>query len=539
MSMAVAAQEPVQDKPTPTRPTKATRRLILVVLAVLTALSIAGIILAFHWPFSQQNVLESVPQDWPGKIAVRSFQRTYFPHPGCVLEGVTLTRGAEASGAPLVYIQKVTLAANYHDLLFRPGYLSGILLEGLKISVPAEQSQEQRPTGSQQLPSSPQISNSTQSSKSQNSSIRLGEVFIKNAALEVATKKDGPLKFEIHELTLQTINDRQPMSYELAMRNAQPPGEIRSRGKLGPWESQHLDNIALSGAYTFDQADLGVFRGIAGILSAKGEFQGVLGKIETHGTTDIPNFEVTRSHHPVALKTKFTATVDGTGGDTALRSVDVVFLHTAVHVEGTIASKPGKPGKTTALNLSVQGRRIEDVLHLFVREVKPPMNGATNFHARVVWPSGPEPFLKRVGLQGDLVIEQAQWENPERQLNLNLLSKRASGNKKAANTPAVTADIRGSVTLSQAVAKFSAVSCKVPGAEATLAGTYNLDNMKVDFLGDLKTSASISEDSTGAKAVLLKPLSPLFKRKNAGAVVPVAITGTYKDPHFGVSLPGK
>ena len=164
--------------------------------------------------------------------------------------------------------------------------------------------------------------------------------------------------------------------------------------------------------------------------SAKGEFQGVLGKIETHGTTDLPNFEVTRSHHSVALKTKFTATVDGTGGDTVLRSVDVVFLHTAIHVEGTIASKPGKPGKTTALNLSVQGGRIEDVLHLFVREVKPPMKGATNFHARVVWPSGPEPFLKRAALQGDLVIEQAQWENPERQLNLNLLSKRATATRK-------------------------------------------------------------------------------------------------------------
>jgi hypothetical protein len=55
----------------------------------------------------------------------------------------------------------------------------------------------------------------------------------------------------------------------------------------------------------------------------------------------------------------------------------------------------------------------------------------------------------------------------------------------------------------------------------------------------LKTEASISDDSTGVKAVLLKPLDPLFKKKHAGAVVPVEMTGVYHDPHFGVSLQPK
>jgi hypothetical protein len=41
------------------------------------------------------------------------------------------------------------------------------------------------------------------------------------------------------------------------------------------------------------------------------------------------------------------------------------------------------------------------------------------------------------------------------------------------------------------------------------------------------------------KAVLLKPLDPLFKRKRAGAVVGVEMTGTYNASHFGLSLPAK
>jgi hypothetical protein len=418
----------------------------------------------------------------------------------------------------LVAVQRVTIQANYHDLLLRPGYISRIILEGLKISVPAEQDTSQ------------------QTSRSSRSSTRVGEVFTKDATLEVARKDDGPLKFEIHQLSLKSISDNSPMSYDLAMRNAEPPGEIRSRGKLGPWDSQHMNDIPLSGSYTFDGVDLGVFEGIGGTLTGKGDFRGVLGRIETEGTTDTSKFEVTRSHHRVALKTKFVASVDGMSGDTTLHSVEGSFLKTGVHIEGSVAGKSGQPGKTTSLNASVRNGRIDDVLWLFVHEPKAPMEGPTNFRAHIVWPSGHQPFLKRVVLQGDFEIEHAQWTKPERQMSVNMLSKRASGKKKDPETPNVTADLKGKVLLSNEIAKFQDTSFKVPGAEAILHGNYNLGDTKIDFHGDLKTEASLSEDSSGVKAVLLKPLDPLFKKKHAGAVVPVEMTGTYHEPHFGVSL---
>jgi hypothetical protein len=167
------------------------------------------------------------------------------------------------------------------------------------------------------------------------------------------------------------------------------------------------------------------------------------------------------------------------------------------------------------------------------------MEGAANLHAHAVWPSGHEPFLKRLVLQGDFEIEPAQFSKPERQESINTLSKKASGKKKDPDNPNVTADLKGSVLLSNEIAKFQDTSFKVPGAEAILSGTYNLENTKIDFHGDLKTEASLSEDSSGVKAVLLKPLDPLFKKKHAGAEVPVEMTGTYSNPHFGVSLQPK
>jgi hypothetical protein len=36
----------------------------------------------------------------------------------------------------------------------------------------------------------------------------------------------------------------------------------------------------------------------------------------------------------------------------------------------------------------------------------------------------------------------------------------------------------------------------------------------------------ISHTTTGFKSFLLKPLAAFFKTKNAGAVVPIAVTGT-------------
>jgi hypothetical protein len=515
--MSVATHEPVQVKPAIT----SRRWLLPLAIIFLVALCIGGIILAFHWPFTSQNVTKSIQESWPGEISVQGFRSRYFPHPGCVMQNVALTRGSDNSGPPLVAIQSVTVQANYHDLMLRPGYISRIVLEGLKISVPAEHSTSQ------------------QTSRSSKSSTRIGEVFTKDATLEVATKDDGPLKFEIHQLSLESVTDSSPMSYDLAMRNAKPPGEIRSRGKLGPWDRQHMKDIPLRGSYTFNDVDLGVFQGIGGILAATGDFHGALGRIETQGTTDIPKFEVTRSHHAVAVKAKFNATVDGMSGDTIVHSVDGAFLKTPVHVEGSVAGKAGQPGKTTSLNLNVRNGRIEDVLWLFVKESKAPMEGPTNFHAQVVWPFSHQPFLKRVVLQGDFEIEHAQWTKPDLQMSVNMLSKKASGKKKDPETPNVTADIKGSVLLSDEIAKFQAVSFKVPGAEAILHGTYNLADTKVDFHGDLKTEASLSDDSSGVKAVLLKPLDPLFKRKHAGAVVPVEMTGTYHDPHFGVSLRAK
>jgi hypothetical protein len=55
----------------------------------------------------------------------------------------------------------------------------------------------------------------------------------------------------------------------------------------------------------------------------------------------------------------------------------------------------------------------------------------------------------------------------------------------------------------------------------------------VRLVGNLRMDTDISHTSTGFKSFLLKPLAPFFKKKQAGALVPIAVTGS--PGHYQVS----
>ena len=62
------------------------------------------------------------------------------------------------------------------------------------------------------------------------------------------------------------------MSYQVRMRNPEPPGEIVSGGHLGPITGGDVGKTPVSGGYSFQQVDLGALAGIAGALTSDGKF---------------------------------------------------------------------------------------------------------------------------------------------------------------------------------------------------------------------------------------------------------------------------
>jgi hypothetical protein len=322
------------------------------------------------------------------------------------------------------------------------------------------------------------------------------------------------------------------------MLNPEPPGIIRAHGSFGPWRKGSAGLTPLSGAFELSDADLGRYGGISGLLASRGEFRGPLGHIDIRGEADVPNFEVTSGRHPFGLRAAYQAVVNGLNGDVVLNRIDSEFMRTRIAWRGAVAGRPGQKGKTASLDFASTDARIQDLLRPFVSARHPPFNGAIRFRGHVELPPGDERFLKRVQIRGEFGITGGLFTNPARQADLNQLSSRASGEgKQEQEDPAqAVSNLRGSVALQQGSAHFSNLSFAVPGAAARLDGTYDLISERIDLHGTLSTEASLSQDSSGVKSFLLKPFNKLFKKRDAGAVVPVWIGGTYSQPTYGTSL---
>ena len=73
-----------------------------------------------------------------------------------------------------------------------------------------------------------------------------------------------------------------------------------------------------------------------------------------------------------------------------------------------------------------------------------------------------------------------------------------------------------------------------PGARIELAGRYQLKRQSLQFAGTMFMDATISETQSGWKSLLLKAVDPLFKKQGGGSAIPFKISGTRKNPSFGL-----
>ena len=447
------------------------------------------------------------------RVTVRSSHRTYFPSPGRILEGVKFHHGP--NNWTLITIEKLTIEGSYSGILTR--HVPRIRAEGGHVFVP--------PFGSH-------VTIETQHSR-----LVVEEIIANGTLVDIASNdpKKQSLRFEVSDAVLRDVQWANPIDYTLRFHNPEPPGEIATRGKFGAWTKGRPGETPISGEYTFEHADLGVYGGIAGTLASHGKYSGTLQHIDIAGTTNVPGFEVTSVGHKVKLSTEYSAFVDAIHGDTFLKRVEAQFGRTNVMAQGSVAGTKGRKGKVALLDLTARQGRIEDILGLFLNEPRSPMSGAVALKAKAEIPPGEERFLERVKLRGTFGIDDGTFSKPETQKNVNDLSAGARG-EKMEDSETVLTDLKGQVVLEGGIAKFSDLSFGIPGAAARMYGTYDLLDHKVDLHGRMRVETKISKTTTGMKSLLLKLTDPFFKKKKRGAIVPVHITGTYEHPQFGLDL---
>jgi hypothetical protein len=498
---------------------------LIALLSLVVIIVVALIFLIRSWPFTREAVAQAIQETLSGKVQMQGFHSTFFPHPGCVIDDFTF-RMNDHDSPPLITIKRLVIQGSYSKMFGAGKKLQQIRAEGLRLHA--------HPFGFK--PRSGGRTNGT----AKDSQIAIDEFVADGAVLEFASKdsEKDPLQFDVHQLTVNNVAPGKALSFRTVFGNPLPPGEIHAEGQFGPWRSDDPAKTPISGKYRFDHANLGVFKGIAGTLSSKDDFKGVLERIEVQDATDAPDFEVTKSGHRVHLVTQFHAFVNGTNGDTLLDPVIAHFGRTTVISRGSVAGSAGQKGKTTTLDMASNEGRIQDLMLLFIKAKRSPIAGPVRFKAKVMVPPGQQRFLEKVKFDGDFGISDAHFK-PNMQAGINKLSERASGEKDVENPEDVISDLKGHVTLRNGIATFSNVTFSVPGALAHLNGTFNLLNERIDMHGTLAMQAELSQTTKGIKSFLLKALDPFFKKKHAGAVVPVKITGTYAQPSYGLSVTGK
>ncbi len=512
------------------------RRALWIGVGVATLVAVvAGVafILAPNWPFTREALIRSLEQDSQGKVEIGSVREMYFPHPGCVAENVVIRRDASS---PRLTIHRVTILGSYLGMLHR--YIPRVVAEGAVLSVPPGQFEELFASRTEQQPTNTSV----------------GEIDADDAQIVVATDdKDHPLDFAFHKLKLKGIAKDSAVDFVAALQTPEPTGDLQLQGQIGPFQRDQAGSTPLSGTYSYKNAKLEEFIGVGGVLSSEGKFNGQLQAINVDGTTDTPDFQLDVGIHPVELKTKFHAIVDGTNGDLRLDPIESSWGKTTVVWRGTIQGQSeAKKLKTVALDMTCSSGRVQDLLQLFVHDEQSPMSGAITFHGHTTILPGPEPFLHKLRLEAEFAIEGGRYTNPHTQQEVDILSARARGqadkieddqdrdkshgtNTVGRDLQPVVSSFKGKATLRNGIANFSDLAFAVPGATAQLNGSYGLLSRKIDAQGTAHMETKLSGATTGVKSFVLKvagALKPHHGEK--GSTVMVHVTGTYGHPSFSV-----
>jgi hypothetical protein len=271
-------------------------------------------------------------------------------------------------------------------------------------------------------------------------------------------------------------------------------------------------------------------------LSSTGKFTGELAELQVDGETDTPDFSLDKIGKPVPLHTEFSATVDGTNGNTLLHPVRARLVRSLIIAEGSVIKEPEDRGHTIVVNFGAPNARIQDILSLAVNSDKPFLTGTVKIKGRLVVPASHAKTLEKLILDGEFGLDQARWSSQEVREKLQALSRRAEGKPADEDAGSAVSDLRGNFHVEKGIVRFSSLTFGVPGAAIDLTGTYQLAGGALDFNGHLRLQAKLSQTVTGAKSFFLKAVDPFFKKDGAGALVPISITGTREHATIGVTI---
>jgi hypothetical protein len=549
----------------------------LVVLATLAVL--AEVALHRVEPFLRARIVEGLEEHFHARVELDDFHVSLVHGVSAVGSGLriwppapaagSITPGATDGGAPLIRLAEFRFHAPLHYKRGNPIHITQLELSGLDIDVPPRKQfhpweankragNAMSAHGSQDTSAvkdaPPEVTAPPPPANPLSSQLMSSVKFIVDRiecsgarlVLENGNPDKLPLEFVIARLNMVDVTLDQPMQFDAELTNPRPKGTVYTTGKFGPWVVEDPGETAVSGDYSFKDADLSTFSGIAGILNSTGNFEGTLREITADGDTDTPDFRLTHFGNTMPLHAHFHARIDGTNGDTWLEPVDAMLGHSHFTAQGQVVRVSDKVqgtlrlrGRDILLHVNVDKARVEDFLHLASATPAQLLIGDVRVKAVLHIPPGNQNVLERLTLDGDFHLDQARFTSPQIQDRIEELSLHGQGRGKEVKTtdPAtIQSQMEGTFAMAAGTIKLPALSYKVAGADIDLKGAYVLEGGALDFKGTAKLQATVSEIVGGWKGMLLKPADRLFKKDGAGTEVPIYINGTREAPKFGLDF---
>jgi hypothetical protein len=535
----------------------------ILAILVIAAIVAANIFLHRAGPMLKAKVVDTLSTRFDSRVELDQFHASFFRGFQVSGAGLRLYPNHLDTSEPMIAVGRFSFHVfDWHQLLHTPMVVDRVQVSGLDIHLPPKSQRSSMP-------------HLNQNQSHSNIKILVTEIDVDRANLVIENGKPGkvPLDFAIDKLQLRSVAAGQPMRFHATLINPRPTGTIDSTGDFGPFNAHSPGDTPVRGQYTFRHADLGTIKGIGGILSSDGSYQGQLNRIVVDGTTTTPDFRLDLANRPVPLNTTFHAIVDGTNGDTYLQPVDAWLLHTHILAQGEVVHTAGVPGRDIRLNVTVGPGLIQDVLQLAVKEQPPLLTGQLQMHTKFDLPPGPAAVTDRLRLDGAFTLADAHFTSENITSKIDELSLRGQGKAAQANeegaarkknsqqnvapangappsgsapqnsgsdqnqAPAdIASEMRGTFTFGSGKLAIPTLDFRVPGADIAVQGVYTLQGQALDFSGTARLDAHISQMVTGWKSLLLKPVDPFFAKDGAGTQVPIKISGTSSHPDIGLNF---
>lgn len=487
----------------------------------------ATVFITANWPYRHRKIHAMLEDVLTSDVKFTGYHRVYFPRPGFEATGITIRRKTSPAGAPpLGHIDSMKVVGTWTDLVLLRQRVEQVEITGFHIIVPAIGGKESRlsfPAGSSKDFTGPDT--------------MIERLIVHNSLLEVLREGSKPLEFPIRQVEITNLHKGEAFTYAMDMQNAIPRGRILARGTMGPIRGDNFDATPLRGTFAFTGVSLHDVGEISGTLDSRGGFEGTLEQMRVEASETTPNFAV-QDGRPTRVDGSIQGSLRAANGDLTVQLIECKIGQTTIRATGSIIGNP----KKTNLDVTVDRGRVEDVMRPFIHgEV--PITGPVSLKSHVYLGPPGDGFIAKLRISGNLDVPAEKMTDKDTEKSLSAFSQRAQGKQKNTglesepNAPLpgtdVLSSLRGPAKIENGIASTSHLQFRVPGAESTLQGTYRFHDDAVHLTGNLKMDTDISHTATGFKSFLLKPLAPFFRKKNAGAVIPIAVTGL--PGHYKVS----